>query len=103
VLDTKPPNSDEGVDRAGRVAHDDDRGLANGGADGVAGLGEFHREAEVVRVGPFLEQPLLLVLLLYRVGVGRKGTSLMPFDGQRLKRTGTWGRPSPGRCVGERA
>ena len=63
---------DEGVDRAGRVAHDDDRGLADGGRDVVAGFGEFHREAEVVPGGS-LEQALLLALVLRGVGIDPEG------------------------------
>ena len=63
---------DEGVDRAGRVAHDDDRGLADGGGDVVAGFGEFDGEAEVVPGGAF-EQALLLARVLGGVGVEPEG------------------------------
>ena len=63
---------DEGVDRAGCVAHDDDRGLADGGGDIVAGLGELHRETEVVPGGS-LEQALLFALVLRGVGVEPEG------------------------------
>ena len=63
---------DEGVDRAGRVAHDDDRGLADRGGDVVARFGEFHREAEVVPGGS-LEQALLLALVLRLVGIDPEG------------------------------
>jgi len=73
-----------GRDRAGRVAHDDDRGLADGGGDVVAGFGELHREAEVVPGGA-LEDALLLALVLRWVGVEPEGTSLMPFDGQATR------------------
>ncbi len=55
-----------------RVAHDDDRGFADGGGDVVAWFAEFHREAEVVPGGS-LEQALLLAAVLLGVGVKPEG------------------------------
>ena len=63
---------DERVDRAGRIAHDDDRGFTDGGRDIVTRFGEFHRETEVVPGGAF-EQALLLVRVLVGVGVEPEG------------------------------
>ena len=63
---------DEGVDRAGGVAHDDDGRFADGGGDVVAGLREFDGEAEVVPGGAF-EQALLLAGVLGGVGVEAEG------------------------------
>ncbi len=78
---------DEGVDRAGGVAHDDDRGLADGGGDLVARLGDLGRQAQIVPGRP-LEDPLLLERGTARDRYrARNGTSLMPFDGQRAGRS----------------
>ncbi len=54
---------DEGVDRTGGVANDDDRCLADRGSDEIARFGEFDRQAEVIPGGA-LEQPLLFAGVL---------------------------------------
>ena len=95
---------DEGVDRAGRVAHDDHRGLADRGGDVVAGFGEFDREAEVVPGGA-LEQALLLAVVLVRVGIDPErhlaDAVRRPGDAGFRGQTGLGhGRAPPGWCVG---
>src|SRR6202166_3113935 len=63
---------DEGVDRAIRAPGDDDRDLADGRRDPVAGLGDLGLKAQVIPGRP-LEDPLLFEPVLLGIGVDAEG------------------------------